>query len=132
MKPRKQYQKVAHLVPGVVQMRAEGRTMDEIGKELNLTRQRIHQIVKSAKQMEGILSLWGFPFTVRTSRVMENLGIKSKEEAATLYRSGHLYPGTIWSFGRKSYIEICEWLEVVPLEKKPTLGKKCPHCDKLI
>lgn len=131
MKTRKQYQKVAHLVPGVVQMRAEGRTMDEIGKDLNVTRQRVHQIIKSAKVMEGILSLWGYPLSVRAARVLENLGITSKEHAFDLYQSGHLYPGVIWSFGRKSYIEICEWLEVVPLETKPILGKTCPHCGKI-
>ena len=106
MKTRKQYSKVAHLVPGVVQMRAEGRTMDEIGKDLNVTRQRVHQIIKSAKVMEGILSLWGYPLSVRAARVLENLGITSNEHAVDLYRSGHLYPGVIWSFGRKSYIEI--------------------------
>jgi DNA-directed RNA polymerase sigma subunit (sigma70/sigma32) len=48
MKTRKQYAKVAHLVPGVVQMRAEGRTMDEIGRTSGLTRQRIQQIESRA------------------------------------------------------------------------------------
>lgn len=132
MKTRKEYSKVAHLVPGVVLMRSEGRTMDEIGKALNISRQRVHQIVRSAKQMETILSLWGFPFTIRTSRVLEDLGVKNKEEALSLYHSGHLYPGAIWSFGRKSYTEICEWLEVTPLKKRPVRGKTCPHCGKII
>ncbi len=106
--------------------------MEEIGKDLNLSRQRVHQIIKSAQQMEGILSLWGFPLSVRAARILENLCIKSKEEALSLYHSGHLYPGAVWSFGRKSYIEICEWLEVTPLEEKPNGQTKFRHCGKKI
>ena len=46
---RKEYAKLKHLVPGVVQMRSEGMTLQEIGNRLNLSRQRIHQVIASAK-----------------------------------------------------------------------------------
>ncbi len=127
---RKPYCKLKHLVPSVVQMRSEGLTMQEIGNRLNLSRQRIHQVIESAKDMEETLRLWGFPFTNRTFRVLEDLCIKSKDEALALYKSGHLYPGSIWSFGWKSYEEICEWLEVQPLDRKPKRGICCIHCGK--
>ena len=124
--------KLTHLVPGVVQMRSEGYTLQEIGTKLNLSRQRIHQVIKGAEHMEQILQTWGFPFSHRTFRVLEDLCIHSKEEALSLYQSGHLYPGAIWSFGWKSYREICEWLEVEPLKRRPKRGKPCPHCGKHI
>ena len=47
-KPKKDYTKLMHLVPGVVQMRSEGMTLQEIGNRLNLSRQRIHQVIASA------------------------------------------------------------------------------------
>ena len=84
----------------------------------------------SAKEMEEVLRLWGFPFTNRTFRVLEDLCIKSKDEALALYKRGHLYPGSVWSFGWKSYEEICEWLEVQPLDRKPKRGICCIHCGK--
>lgn len=127
---RKDYMKLKHLVPSVVQMRSEGRTLQEIGNSLNLSRQRIHQVIASAKEMEEITALWGFPFSNRTFRVLEDLCIHSKDEALALYKSGHLYPGAVWSFGWKSYREICEWLEVEPLPRKPRHYKTCIHCGK--
>ena len=129
-KPKKDYTKLQHLVPGVVQMRSEGLTLQEIGDKLNLSRQRIHQVIASAKEMEETLRLWGFPFSNRTFRVLEDLCIHSKEEALALYKSGHLYPGAIWSFGWKSYREICEWLEVEPLNRRPRRNICCIHCGK--
>ena len=78
-KPKKVYMKVAPMVPQVVQMRSEGMTLQEIGNKLNLSRQRIHQVIASAKEMEEITALWGFPFSNRTFRVLEDLCIHSKE-----------------------------------------------------
>jgi hypothetical protein len=123
---------LAHLVPSVVLMRAEGRTLEEIGARLALTKQRISQVVKAAKKFEDVSAQWGFPFSNRTHRVLDALAIQSKEDALALYRTGHLYPGAVWSFGRKSYNEICEWLGVEPLTKRPTKGCNCPHCGKPI
>jgi hypothetical protein len=111
-------------------MRSEGMTLQEIGDRLQLTRQRIHQVIKGAKEMEQITAQWGFPFSNRTFRILEDLCIHTKEEAMALYKSGHLYPGAVWSFGWKSYREICEWLEVEPLPRKPRHYKTCIHCGK--
>jgi transcriptional regulator with XRE-family HTH domain len=93
--------KLADMVPGVVLMRAEGRTLQQIADVLHVTRQRVSQIAQAAKKLE-------------------------------LYNSGHLYPGAVWSFGRRSYQEICEWLGVPPLKKRPKHRLKCPHCQGFI
>jgi hypothetical protein len=131
MSTRKSYMKLAHLVPDVVRMRAEGETLQSIGHHLGLSKQRISQVIQAAKRQEGILHQWGWPFSVRTFNIIERLAIKSKEDAMDLYRSGHLHPQAVSGFGLKSYAEICEWLEVPMLEKPPFLTKHCcPHCGK--
>ena len=86
-KPKKVYMKVAPMVPQVVQMRSEGMTLQEIGNKLNLSRQRIHQVIASAKEMEEITALWGFPFSNRTFRILEDLCIHTKDEFQSASRS---------------------------------------------
>ena len=130
MSNRKTRTPLAHLVPGVVLARAEGKTYEEIGKSLNLSRQRVHQIIKSAKRMEDTMMKYGFPFSVRAARVLDAMAINCKEDALELYKSGHLFPGSVWSFGNQSYKEICEWLEVEPLKRNPRKREKCPRCKR--
>ena len=115
------------LVPQVILLRAEGKTLADIAALTNLSKQRISQVVHTAKRHEAIQARWGFPFSVRTDRILEDLAVRSKEQALDLYNSGHIYPGAIWSFGHKSYHEICEWLGVPPLKKRPGKPTTCPH-----
>ena len=89
MSNRRKRTPLAHLVPSVVLMRAEGRTLDEIGARLALTKQRISQVVKAAKKFEDVSAQWGFPFSNRTHRILDALAIQSKEDALALYRTGH-------------------------------------------
>lgn len=124
--------RLADMVPPVILMRAEGRTLQQIAEVLRISKQRVSQIVYAARAHEAIQARWGFPFSVRTDRVLEALAVDSKEKALELYHSGHLYPGAVWSFGHKSYHEICEWLGVQPLKKRPTQTRQCPHCKGLI
>ena len=46
---KKKYTKVAHLIPEVMQMRAEGKSITQIGEVMGLTKQRISQISQAAK-----------------------------------------------------------------------------------
>jgi hypothetical protein len=124
--------RLADMVPPVILMRAEGRTLQQIADALKVSKQRVSQIVYAAKAHEAIQARWGFPFSVRTDRVLEALAVDSKEKALELYHSGHLFPGAVWSFGHRSYREICEWLGVPPLKKRPKHGNKCPHCQGFI
>ena len=130
--PTKKRTRLADMVPPVILMRAEGRTLQQIAEVLKISKQRVSQIVYAAKAHEAIQARWGFPFSVRTDRVLEALAVDSKEKALELYHSGHLYPGAVWSFGHKSYHEICEWLGVLPLNKRPKTTRQCPHCKGLI
>ena len=40
---KKKYSKVAHLIPEVMQMKAEGKSITQIGEIMGLTKQRISQ-----------------------------------------------------------------------------------------
>jgi hypothetical protein len=57
---------------------------------------------------------------------MEKLGITSNESARVAVLTGEIAPFKWDNFGRKSYTDLCQWLEVKPLESFS--GKKCPHC----
>ena len=47
--PKKKYSKIAHLIPDVMQMRAEGQSITRIGAVLGLSKQRVSQISMVAK-----------------------------------------------------------------------------------
>jgi hypothetical protein len=129
---KKKYTKVAHLIPEVMQMRAEGKSITQIGEIMGLTKQRISQISQAAKIKAEIQAQWGWPFTTRTFNVLDRMAVKDKSEALSLYTSGHLHPNAVTGFGWKSYSEICEWLGVPVLLKRPKEPKLCPHCGKQI
>lgn len=128
----RKYNKISHLIPEVIRRRAEGETYEEIGKTMNLSRQRICQIKQAAERQEKITKVWGFPFSVRSFKLLQRLSVKSRDEALQLYLSGHIYPNAVTGFGWKSYHEICEWLGVPMLRHRPGQGDICPHCQKPI
>lgn len=130
--PKKKYSKIAHLIPEVMQMRAEGKSITRIGEVLGLSKQRVSQISMAAKAKEAIQAQWGWPFTTRTYNVLNRLAVKNKDQALSLYSSGHLHPNSVTGFGWKSYSEICEWLGVSVLLKQPKAPKLCPHCGKIV
>jgi hypothetical protein len=132
MKIRGKYQKLQHLIPDVMQMRASGYTLQHIAGVLGLSKQRISQISRSAKDKAAIQAEWGWPFTTRTYNVLKRLAVKDRDEAIKLYTSGHIHPNAVTGFGWKSYGEICEWLGVPPMKKRPKVKGVCPHCGKEI
>ena len=129
---KKTRQKTDHLIPEVMQMRTEGKTIMEIGEILGLTKQRISQIARAAQTKAEIQAQWGWPFTTRTFNILDRMAVKDKDEAMSLYTSGHLHPNAVTGFGWKSYGEICEWLAVPVLLKRPKQPKLCPHCGKIL
>jgi hypothetical protein len=129
---KKKYSKVAHLIPEVMQMKAEGKSITQIGEIMGLTKQRISQIARAAQTKADIQAQWGWPFTTRTFNILDRMAVKDKDEALSLYTSGHLHPNAVTGFGWKSYGEICEWLAVPVLLKRPKAPKLCPHCGKNI
>ena len=129
---KKTRQKTDHLIPEVMQMRADGKTIMEIGEIMGLTKQRISQIARAAQNKAEMQAQWGWPFTTRTFNILDRMAVKDKDEAMSLYMSGHLHPNAVTGFGWKSYGEICEWLAVPVLLKRPKQPKLCPHCGKHI
>jgi hypothetical protein len=129
---KKTRQKTDHLIPEVMQLKAEGKTIMEIGEILGLTKQRISQIARAAQTKAEIQAQWGWPFSTRTFNILDRMAVKDKSEALSLYTSGHLHPNAVTGFGWKSYGEICEWLAVPVLLKRPKQPKLCPHCGKHI
>jgi len=127
---RRTYLKLQHLVPRVVELRAEGRTLQQIGDELKLSKQRISQITRAAKRLEQIQAEWGYPFSARTYHVLQRLAVGDKKEALALYHSGHIHPSVVTGFGWVSYKEICDWLEVPMLKERPKAPRLCPHCGQ--
>jgi len=125
------YQKLQHMIPEVMQLKAQGFTVTKIASVLGVTKQRVSQISQAAKVKAEIQAQWGWPFSTRTYNVMERMSIKNKEHALALYNSGHLHPNSIRGFGWVSYAEICEWLGVQMMHKRPgTIANICPYCGK--
>ena len=54
------------------------------------------------------------------------MAVKNKDEAMSLYLSGHLHPNSVTGFGWTCYAEICEWLGVPVLLTQPKAPKLCP------
>jgi transcriptional regulator with XRE-family HTH domain len=80
------------LVPQVILLRAEGKTLRDIASLMNLSKQRISQVIQVAKRHEAIQARWGFPFSVRTDRILEDLAVRSKEDALELRVVGGAAP----------------------------------------
>jgi hypothetical protein len=57
---------------------------------------------------------------------MEKLGMTCRESARVAVLTGEIAPLKWANFGRKSYNDLCQWLDVKPLESLP--DRKCPHC----
>lgn len=124
--------RLQHLVPRVMQMRAENRTLLEIGNELQLSKQRIHQVVRDAKRMEEIQAEWGWPFSARAYGVLKRLAVQNKDQARRLYQTGHIHPNSVTGFGWKTYHEICQWLDVPMIKRQPKAPTVCPHCGRQV
>jgi hypothetical protein len=124
--------KLRHLIPEVMQMRAEGLSLQVIGDRLKLTKQRVSQVTQAAQRLELIQSQWGWPFTTRTHNIIQRLAIRDRDHALALYKTGHLHPQSVSGFGVCSYHEICEWLGVPVLKRRPEPKRTCTHCGKEI
>lgn len=125
---RRHYRKTHELAPLVVKARAEGKTLQEIADSLGLTRQRIHQVVDVVQQQEIIMREWGYPFSMRASAFLSNIGAKDRNDVLNLFRLGHITPGCVRNFGHTTFREICDWLGVDSNDRRVF----CPHCGKQV
>lgn len=120
------YMKISDSIDTVVKLRSEGLTYRLIGEHLKLSKQRVYQIIQAGNQRDLDRSKWTFGLSVRNAKLMDRLEFKSKEDARNAVLSGEIAPFKWANFGRKSYNDLCQWLDVKPLESIP--NRKCPHC----
>lgn len=123
---KSKYMKLNESIDAVVKLRGEGLTYRLIGEHLKMSKQRVYQIIQAGRQRDLDRAKWTFGLSVRNSKLMDRLELKSKEEARNAVLSGGIAPLKWVNFGRKSYTDLCKWLDVKPLESIP--DRKCPHC----
>jgi len=120
------YMKLSDSIDTVVKLRSEGLTYRLIGEHLKMSKQRVYQIIQAGRQRDLDRSKWTFGLSVRNAKLMDRLEFKCKEDARKAVLSGGIAPLKWANFGRKSYNDLCQWLDVKPLESLP--DRKCPHC----
>jgi hypothetical protein len=120
------YMKLSDSIDQVRKLRSEGLTYRLIGEHLKMSKQRVYQIIQAGKQRDIERAKWTYGLSVRNAKLMEKLGITSNESARVAVLTGEIAPFKWDNFGRKSYNDLCQWLDVKPLESFS--GKKCPHC----
>jgi hypothetical protein len=120
------YMKLNESIDTVAKLRSEGLTYRLIGEHLKLSKQRVYQIIQAGRQRDLDRSKWTFGLSVRNAKLMDRLEFKCKEDARKAVLSGGIAPLKWANFGRKSYNDLCQWLDVKPLESLP--DRKCPHC----
>ena len=118
--------KLTESIEKVTELRKQGLTYQVIGDTLKMSKQRVYQIIQAGKQRDLDRSKWTFGLSVRNAKLMEKLGITSNESARVAVLTGEIAPFKWANFGRKSYNDLCQWLDVKPLESIP--NRKCPHC----
>lgn len=123
---KSKYMKLNESIDAVVKLRGEGLTYRLIGEHLKMSKQRVYQIIQAGRQRDLDKAKWTFGLSVRNSKLMDRLELKSKEDARNAVLSGGIAPLKWVNFGRKSYTDLCKWLDVKPLESIP--DRKCPHC----
>lgn len=125
LKPK--HMKLHDSIDKVMQLRAQGLTYKDIGQSLKMSKQRVYQIILAGKQRDIDKEKWTYGLSVRNAKLMEKLGIESHLDLSRAIVSGDIMPYRWPNFGRKSYVDLCQWLGVEPKEDKP---KRCSHCGK--
>jgi len=123
---KSKYMKLNESIDAVVKLRGEGLTYRLIGEHLKMSKQRVYQIIQAGRQRDLDRAKWTFGLSVRNAKLMDRLEFKCKEDARKAVLSGGIAPLKWANFGRKSYTDLCQWLDVKPLESLP--DRKCPHC----
>lgn len=122
------YMKLNESIDQVKELRAKGLTYRLIGEHLKMSKQRVYQIIQASKQRDLDRSKWTFGLSVRNAKLMEKLAITNQEVARHAVTVGDIAPFKWPNFGQKSYIDLCRWLAVKPLEHNP--NGYCSHCGK--
>lgn len=74
--------KLEYAMEKVQELRAQGLTMHAIGKQLGVSRQRIHQIIHSKEMQSKIESVWTNGMPKRCLKIVNSLKLTTKQEVA--------------------------------------------------
>ena len=122
------YMKTSDSIDKVNALRADGLTYKGIGHVMNISKQRVFQIIAAGKKRDASNNKWTAGLSSRNANLMEKLGIKDKETAIHAIHTRDIVPLKWKNFGLRSYHDLCAWLETPPID--PGLGRHCPHCGK--
>lgn len=126
--------KLNEAIEKVTELRSKGLTLQAIGNQFGLSRQRVHQIIHESKEREKLASQWNNGLSVRNRHVLDKLNIQSREEAIASIQAREIRPYRWKNFGLRSYHDLCAWLGIHPVQSKFSrkLECVCPHCHKEI
>lgn len=106
--------KLEYAMEKVQELRAQGLTMNAIGQQLGVSRQRIHQIIHSKEMRSKIESVWTHGMPKRCLKIIESLKLTTKQEVAEAIILQRITPNMTKNFGIRSYFDLCEWANVQP------------------
>ena len=106
--------KLEYAMEKVQELRAQGLTMNAIGQQLGVSRQRIHQIIHSKEMQSKIESVWTHGMPKRCLKIIESLKLTTKQEVAEAIILQRITPNMTKNFGIRSYFDLCEWANVQP------------------
>lgn len=106
--------KLEYAMEKVQELRAQGLTMNAIGQQLGVSRQRIHQIIHSKEMRSKIESVWTNGMPKRCLKIIESLKLTTKQEVAEAIILQRITPNMTKNFGIRSYFDLCEWANVQP------------------
>ena len=122
------YMKINDSIIKIKELRLKGYTYKAIGAELNISKQRVFQIIAAGKKRDASNNKWTAGLSSRNANLMEKLGVENKATAIMLIETREIVPFKWPNFGRRSYHDLCAWLDTQPID--PGLGRHCPHCGK--
>ena len=122
------YMKTSDSIDKVNALRIKGLTYKAIGVELNISKQRVFQIIAAGKKRDQASQQWTAGLGSRNTSLMNKLGIQDKEAALHAISVRDIVPFKWPNFGIRSYHDLCAWLDTSPID--PGLGRHCPHCGK--
>ena len=122
------YMKTNDSIDKVNALRIKGLTYKAIGVELNISKQRVFQIIAAGKKRDQASQQWTAGLGSRNTSLMNKLGIQDKEAALHAIHNRDIVPFKWPNFGVRSYHDLCSWLGTLPAD--PGLGRHCPHCGK--
>lgn len=106
--------KLEYAMEKVQELRAQGLTMNAIGQQLGVSRQRIHQIIHSKEMRSKIESVWTNGMPKRCLKIIESLKLTTKQEVAEAIILQRITPNMTKNFGLRSYFDLCEWANAQP------------------